>query len=218
MIPRRKKQESGQTMIEFLLVIMLVLTLVFGFMQLAWALAWGHYVQYSTYMAARAYFSARATKGEQLESATNVLRAMVKNQAGNRELVGSIVKARTGDNRNVKGAEPVPGAFIGAHPFADATGMTERAYSWAEGVQYNWQFKLFIIPLASFLRKDEGKTIQIGPQGEGETLRWDGMIGLTSDAWLGREVSVEECQIFMQQLSRRYPRGDTQDFLEDNGC
>lgn len=215
---RRLHSQSGQTMVEFLLVIMLVLTLIFAFMQLAWALAWGHYVHYATFMASRAYLSAQETKAEQLENAAFVLRSLLKSKTGNGELIGTIVKARTGDNRNIKGAEPVPGAYIGAHPFAEATGMTSRAFSWAEGVQYNWQFRLFILPLASFLKKDEGKRIQVGDAADGESLRWDGMIGLTSDAWLGREVTIEECRAFLSDLSLRYPRGDQQEFLFDNGC
>lgn len=206
-------------MIEFLLVIMVIFTLLFGFLQLAWALAWGHYVHYATFMAARAYLAAHETREQQLANATEVLTAMVKAKSGSGDLFGQIAPARVGDDRDVgSGDEPVPGSFIGTHPYAVGQDMRTRSFSWAEGVQYNFKFKLFLIPFAKWIMGDEGKRIPIGPRGEEKTIAWDGQIGLSSDAFLGREPTNVECREYMSGLARGMPRGDGAEYLFDNGC
>lgn len=205
-------------MVEFLLVIVVIFSLMFAFLQLAWALAWGHYVHYATFMTARAYMSSNATQALQLENAAAVMRAMLKKSGTDEDLLGKIATAETGDSRDIKGAEPVPGGFIGAHPFAATSGLTTRYFSWAEGAQYNFKFKLFIIPFATWLKKDVGKSIKIGARGQEISQNWTGDIGLASDSFLGREQSDEECREYMRMLSQSYRRGDGADFLFDNGC
>lgn len=213
-----KSRQSGQTMIEFLLVVMVILTLLFGFLQLGWALAWGHYIQYATFMSARAYMSAHASRGEQLENASLVLRSMVKSRDGDKDLLGNIAPPLTGDERDLKGGtEPVPGGFIGTHPYAQSNNMGSRLFSWAEGVQYNFEFRLFFVPLAKWVI-GEGKQIKMGPRGEQNSITWNGRIGLASDSFLGREQSTAECKQYMSELSRTIPRGDGAEFVYDNGC
>lgn len=215
---RKREDESGQTFMEFLVVVMVIIALIFAFIQICWAMAWGHYIHYSTYMAARAYVSGQQNEGQQLEAASNVLRSMVKRPGTDEDLLGNIAPSRVGDARDIPGDEPVPGAFIGTHPVAEGFGLDQRFYSWAEGVQYNFKFKLFILPLAWWLKRDEGKTIEIGPQGNTQNVVWTGFIDLTSDAFLGRENTNEECRTFLLRLSGLNPRSDRADYIYDNGC
>ena len=132
-----------------------------------------------------------------------------------------VAKARTGDERDAKGGEPVQGAALGFHSEAQSRPKS-RKYSWAEGVQYNYSLKLFLLPLASFIVKDgEGKTIATGTATEpGKGIEWKGSIPFTSDSFLGREPSVDECFREMTRLSTQtgINRADGADFIEDNGC
>ncbi len=215
---RKTGNESGQTFMEFLVVVMVIIALIFAFIQIAWSLAWGHYVHYATYMAARAYSSAQQNQTDQVAAASAVLTAMIKREGTAEDLLGNIAPSRGGDNRDIQGDEPVAGAFIGTHPVAEGFGMDTRFFSWAEGVQYNFMFKLFILPLAWWLQRDEGKTIDVGPEGEAQPIIWTGFIDLTADAFLGREVTNEECRTFLLRLSGLNPRSDRADYLYDNGC
>lgn len=217
---RRKKKESGQAIIEFLIVISMILTMVFVFVQMAWGIAYGHYVHYATFMASRAYMASGRTKQDQYEAAVSVLRSSLKTSAG-KDLIPFVAKARTGEERDVQGSEPVPGAALGLH--SEAQGKEKsRLYSWAEGVQYNYGLKLFLLPLASFIAKDgQGKSISTGTAAEpGKAVEWKGSIPFTSDSYLGREPSTDECTKEMTRLSTNtgISRGDGRDFVEDNGC
>ena len=217
---KNKKRQSGQSAIEFIFVSIIILVLIFAFLQLAWVIGWGHYVHYATFMSSRAYFSAHKTKEEQLNAASTTLENLLMNQRTGRELLSFLARARTGDNRDIQGgAEPVPGAFIGTHPFASSKDMNHRAFSWAEGVQYNFEFRLFILPLASLIMGDQAKQIQVGEKNDPSMITWNGKIGLASDSWLGREVSNEECHDFLRRLSKEsIQRDDGEEFLFDNGC
>ncbi len=227
MIGQQKKNnwEQGQTLIEFMLVIMVILTLLFVFIQLAWGLAWGHYVHYSTYMAARAYLSATEEQSEQREHAVETLRALIKRPDGIKDLLAPVVSPRDDDKRDIaEGDEPIPGAFIGIHPYTKDKRRTTRIFAWAEGVQYNFEFRLFLLPFARFLTAGEGKSITIGPRGEQTSLPWDGKIALASDAFLGREKTMKECRKFLKKLYDTYGVGgwrqgvERKEFLFDNGC
>jgi hypothetical protein len=219
---RRKKRrgESGQAIVEFLIVFSMILTLIFVFVQLAWGIAYGHYVHYATYMAARAYLSSAPTQQDQVEAASAVLRQTVKTPAGN-DLLPFVAKARTGDERDVQGFEPVPGAAVGFHSQAQGREKS-RKFSWAEGVQYNFSLRLFLLPFATFIVKDGyGKSIQTGtPTQPGKSIEWRGAIPFTSDSYLGREPTVQECFTEMTRLSTNtgITRADGRDFIEDNGC
>lgn len=217
---KRLKDERGQAIIEFLVVISIILTLIFVFVQLAWAIAYGHYAHYATFMSARAYYSGGLTKQDQTEGAVSVLRGMLKLQGG-KDILPFIAKARKGDERDIKGSEPVIGAFIGTHPEA-LSKENSRAYSWAEGVQYNFGVNLFLLPLAGWITNEgKGKNIQPGSAQEPvKAVEWKGAIPFTSDSFLGREPTVDECFKEMNRLSRStgISRGDNAEFLEDNGC
>lgn len=220
LLRRKKKDEKGQAIVEFLVVISVILTLIFLFVQIAWAIAYGHYAHYATFMAARAYFSGGVTKQDQIDGAVSVLNAMLKTSSG-QDILPFIAKARRGDERDTTGPEPVPGAFVGMHPEAEGKELS-RAYSWAEGVQYNFGVNLFLLPLAGWIKKEgQGRNIQAGTALEPtKAIEWNGAIPFTTDAFLGREATVDECFREISRLSSNtgINRGDGQEFLEDNGC
>jgi len=224
MILKRRKNkpklsgEEGQAIIEFLIVTTMILTLIFLFVALSWGIAYGHFVHYATFMASRAYLSSDDTKEDQYEAAVSVLRSTVKTARG-RDILPMIAKARTGDDRDVKGEEPVPGAALGAH--SEMVGNeNSRRYSWAEGVQYNFGLRAFLLPLSSVVAGGKGKTITPGTQNEPtKAVEWQGFIPFTSDSFLGREPTTAECYQEMKNLtSKGIGRADGADFLEDNGC
>lgn len=217
-----ERGEGGQALLEFLIVTSMILTFTFIFVQLAWGIAYGHYVHYATFMASRAYLSGGASKQEGAEAAADVLKAYLKRPAGS-DLFPFIAKARTGDDRDAGngGAEPVQGAAIGLH--SEAAGKeTSRAYSWAEGVQYNYNLRLFLLPISAFIVKDgQGKQITPGSSAApAKSVEWKGAIPFTSDSFLGRDPSHQDCLIFMKRLSGEFGigRADGAEFIEDNGC
>lgn len=217
---RKRKNEGGQAIIEFLIVSTMILTMIFVFVQMAWGIAYGHYVHYATFMASRAYLSSGLTTEDQRTAATSVLRSMLKNGAGN-DIIPFVAKARTGGDRNAQGSEPVPGATLGTHP--EALGREKsRSYSWAEGVQYNFNLKLFLLPLSgAIVNGGKGKSIQPGTVNEPtKAVEWKGFIPFTSDSFLGREPTRDECFKEMTRISTTtgISRADGLTFIEDNGC
>jgi hypothetical protein len=214
---KKQKRQSGQVLIETIIVMAVILTLLFVLVQIAWAMAYGHYTQYATYMAARSYLAAAGDTLKQKDNATRTLNRLLKSPSGG-DILSFVAKARTGGDRDIAGDEPTPGAFIGTTPTA-ASGPGIRLMTWMEGVQYNYLVPLYIAPLAGNLRQDIGKSLEVGT-GSYKTSggTWQGGIPLTSDAWLGREVSISDCWADMDRLAASYPRQDGRQFIEDNGC
>lgn len=217
---RKRLGESGQAIVEFLVVSIVIFTMLFLFLQLAWGIAYGHYVHYATFMASRAYLSASSVRQQQEAAAASVLKTMLKVGAG-KDILPFIGKARTAGERDATGPEPVEGAMVGTHPAARGKDHN-RAFSWAEGVQYNYDFNLFLLPLASFIKKDgEGESITGGtPTDPTKSVEWKGKIPMASDSFLGREPTTDECFREMNSLPGRsgIQRVDGNDFIEDNGC
>jgi len=215
-IAKKKSDESGQVIIEFVIVFSMLITTIFLFVQMAWGIAWGHYVHYATFMASRAYLSAGATQADQFASAGTVLRQTVK--VHGKDYFPFLAPSRGGGERDATGTEPVKGAMVGTHP--EAIGKEHsRLYSWAEGVQYNFNLKLFLLPMSKMIASDgAGKNIM--PPGGGKGIPWKGVIPFTSDSFLGREPNVDECLQEMTRLSTStgINRGDNDNFVEDNGC
>jgi hypothetical protein len=211
-----KKNEEGQVIVEFLIVFGMILTLIFLFVQMCWGIAWGHYVHYSTYMAARAYLAAGTTQGDQTTAAGAYLSQTVK--SGGKDVFPFLAPSRSGGERDATGAEPVPGAMVGENPTAIGK-ENSRLYSWAEGVQYNFNLKMFLLPISAAI-SNGGQGQSIHPGGGGKIITWKGVIPFTSDSYLGREPNSSECLNWIHHLSTAtgISRGDNADFLEDNGC
>jgi hypothetical protein len=217
---RKKSDQRGQAIVEFLVVVAVIFTMIFLFVQIAWGIAYGHYTHYATFMASRAYLSAGIVRKEQTDAAASVLTTMLKAGAG-KDILPMIAKSRLGGDRDASGPEPVGGAMVGTHPSA-LSHEHNRPYSWAEGVQYNYDLNLFLLPIASFMKKDgEGQTIKGGPSDNPtKGIEWKGKIPMTSDSFLGREPTTDECFQEMTNFPSRggIGRADGADFIEDNGC
>ena len=74
----KHKKEKGQASIEFALMIMVAVFFSFFFLQLCFFLGFSSYVQYATFMSARAFLSAGPTTDDQRDRADMVLRQMIK--------------------------------------------------------------------------------------------------------------------------------------------
>lgn len=177
--------ESGQSLIEFALSMFLVFGLLFFFIQLALVLSWGNFVQYATFMSARAYLSGGPSRTDQEERAKEVLKRMVKRGSfSNDDRFPMIAMGEGGDDDTVKGAS------VGRGPGFDPGNLD---LSWMQGVRYTFRSRLFVLP--------------IGRAGNAPAAS-SGQAVLTSESWLSRDPSYQECLTKMQQLKGQI----------DNGC
>ncbi len=180
----RGTSESGQSLIEFALSILLVFGMLFFFIQLAFILSWGNYVQYATFMSARAYLSAGTTRTDQEARALEVLSRMVKQGViSNADRFPSIAVGEGGDDPTVKGAS------VGGGP-----GFNPDSYdlSWMQGVRYTFRSRLFVLPI--------GKPGKVPAASTGQAV-------LTSESWLGRDPAYRDCLSVMQQLKGQIDNG-----------
>jgi len=178
-------RESGQSLVEFALSIFLVFSLLFFFIQLALVLSWGNYVQYATFMSARAYLSGGISRSDQVERATEVLTRMVKRGAvSNDDRFPMIAQGFQGDDDTVKGMSIVPGL---------GPSNTDYALSWMQGVRYTFRSRLFVLPV--------GRPGVAPDASKGQAV-------LTSESWLGRDPTYDDCLRTMRQLKGQI----------DNGC
>jgi hypothetical protein len=159
----KKNSEAGQSSIEFALTLILLMAIILFYMQLTLVFAYGNYVHYATFMAARAYLSAGPSQEDQAERAKDVLTRMLGGPGGAKfQFIG----------RGEGGGDP-PGAEIGpGSAFRDG----DRSLSWMQGVRYSFRSRLFILPLGRRQVSSSANTLT-----------------LTSESWLGREPSFQEC-------------------------
>lgn len=137
-------KEEGQATIEFTLVMILLIGFVFFYVQLALILGWSNYIQYATYLSARAYVSGGPDAGDQKERAEKVLNSMLKKGAGER------VPFLARDDKG--------GAFVGKGPeFSD----TDRDSSWLEGARYSFKSKVFLLPVGKSELPGEEKYLHL---------------------------------------------------------
>lgn len=167
--------ESGQSTIEFALVLMLLMGFVLFYLQLSMVMGFGNYVHYATFMSARAYLSAGASEPEQVERANAVVERMLKraNSPGF-DRFPSIAKGEGGGGE-MRGLEVGKAAQFNA---------SNPDLSWMQGVRYAFKSRLFLIPLGR-----GGGGAQGPASGNGIVLR--------SESWLGREPSYDDCKSFL---------------------
>ncbi len=178
--------EQGQSTLEFVLTLTLFLGFTFFIIQLGFAFAFGNYVQYATFMAARAYLSAGPSQGDQDSRARFVLGYMLKTSGfqTRTDKFPSIAKGSGGASADF------PGLTLGAgglyDPSADAT-------LWMMGVQYKFSSKIIPLPLGVLPRAGSSPALN--------------SLTLTSESWLGREPSDAECADSMRPENWRVDNG-----------
>ncbi|MGE4107015.1 MAG: hypothetical protein AB7F66_07340 [Bacteriovoracia bacterium] len=190
----RKLGRSGQSVLEFILTLSIMFFFVLFFLQLALMFAAGNYVHYATFMAARAYLSATGSPSQQFENANAVLKQMLKKDGSTLDRWPGLVKGQNVGAGAREGVEEVTGAEVGFGK-QGVTDKKNRALSWQDGVRYTFRGRLIRIPLG-------GTTASA--------------IELTSESWLGREPSFDECDQFLDAL--RGADGDSVGAIFDNGC
>ena len=187
MFKKRKKQrrdEEGQSTVEFALTLVLLLSFVMFYIRLAFFMAYGNYVHYATFMAARAFESAGLSPDDQKERARQVIVRMLKKSSGQSgsDRFPTIAKAQGGGN--TPGYEVGQGGqFVSGDP----------AFSWMEGVRYTFRTRMFVF----------------SPGGLGSTGGVDNSteVILTSESWLGRDPTYLECQREMGRLTGIFDNG-----------
>lgn len=177
----RRKQESGQSTVEFALTLVLLMSIILFFLQLTLIFGYGNYVHYATFMAARAYLSSGPDQDDQATRAKDVLNQMLTQggQDGGAARWGFI-------GQGTGGTDPI-GAEIGASqnpPFS----ATDRNLSWLQGVRYTFRSRLFVLPM-----------------GRANAASSANILTLTSESWLGREPSFSECT--QDMAGRDYDNG-----------
>jgi hypothetical protein len=184
MILRGSKKEEGQSTTEFALSLILLMGFVFFFMQISLIYGLGNYIHYATFMSARAYLSAGSNRDDQIDRAKSVITRTLKRsttQAGIDRFPAIARGTGGGDPQgfNVDSPEYVAG---------------DRNLSWLQGVRYTFRSKLFLIPLGGKSTSSSGSSAN--------------QVTLTSESWLLREPTEEECQSQLGKVSGIY----------DNGC
>jgi hypothetical protein len=183
-ILRGSQKEAGQSTTEFALTLILLMGFVFFFMQISLIFGFGNYAHYATFMSARAYLSAGANRDDQIDRAKNVIIRTLKQSAVNPSVdrFPAIAKGTGGGDPqgfNVDSPEYVPG---------------NSNLSWLQGVRYTFRSKLFLIPLGGKSTDASGNSAN--------------QVTLTSESWLLREPTEDECESQLGKVSGIY----------DNGC
>jgi hypothetical protein len=176
----RHRRQSGQSVIEFIIISLTFFTFFFILAKSALNMAQGHYAHYATFMAARAYFAGNASKAAQLEAANRTLLGYLGEE-------GKRYGLKPDDE--AEGNGQVPGSLVGEGPEFVATDINK---SWQQGVTYSFKQRLYVMPLIGTV-SSRGRS---------------GQIKLTSESWLGREISSQECSQYLDQKG----------WLYDNGC
>lgn len=173
--------EEGQSTVEFAIILIFLMAFVLFFIQLSLVFAYGNYVHYATFMGARALLSSGPTTNDQIERSRAVMVRMLKKSEGQAGTDRWPGIAKGVGGGEIAGAEIGPGGqYAKGNP----------AFSWQQGVRYRFRSRLFWIPLGGDASVNE--------------------LTLTSESWLGREPSYEEC---VADLSERVGA-----IFLDNGC
>lgn len=175
-----KKNSSGQATIEFALTILLVMAFTFFFLQLSMTMAFGNFAHYATFMAARAYQAASFSTEDQKDRALQTLASMVK-----KSTTQTGIDRFPGIAKGIGGDGTMNGAYIGEGAEFDPENPD---YSWLLGVRYTFKSRLFVLPLGRGASASD--------------------LTLTSESWLGREPTHEECKDYM----------GAKHAIWDNGC
>ena len=189
-----RRKESGQSTLEFVLTLILLIGFVLFYTRFAYFLGYANLVQYATFMSARAYESGAASRDDQETAAENVIVALLKKGQGQRNTERFAI-ARAENVGSPRGARIGNGANFVA---------TDESFSWQQGVRYGFRGELFVSLF--------GSTPTQASVAPGEN---PGTVKLTSESWLGREPTEEECR---EELNTRSSNGIRLVEGPDNGC
>jgi hypothetical protein len=183
---RRRAGEQGQSTTEFILTMILFVGFMFFFMKLSYFLAYGNFVQYATFLAARAYQSAGPDPADQAERARVTIVRLLKKSEGE-----TGTERFKGIAQGTGGGNPT-GAQIGPGPGYEPT---NDANSWLQGVRYTFRSRLFVSLFGS------------KPNASVTDRQEPGSVTLTSESWLGREPTASECAEEMRRLKGEVDNG-----------
>lgn len=164
---RRRRSESGQAVIEFVLSLIFLMGFVVFIVHLSMSFAAGNYIHYATFMGARTLLPADMAADVQRSSAESVMRTMLSSSSGGTRFAAWISPGQSGNTTQV------PGARIVTDAGQQSQNENSRYQSWIAGVMYEFNTKIFMGPLSGSVT--------------GSNLT------LTSESWLGREESFMEC-------------------------
>lgn len=180
---RRRPNESGQATIEFALTLILLMSYVMFYLQLAMVFAWGNYVHYATFMSARALLSAGPDTGDQLERSRAVIVRMLKRgeSAAGVDRFPMIAKG-------VGGGDPGGYEAIGGADLPGSDRWNNKDLSWQFGVRYKFRSRIFVIPMGR-----AGGGAPAGGAGPGGVPSEVNAVTLISESYLGKEPTFEDC-------------------------
>lgn len=163
---------QGQSTVEFAMTLGLLVSIILFFLQLSLVMAFGSYVHYATFMAARTYQSGASARSRQRERAAEIVTLLLKKGPGQEG-----IDRWPGLGTGIASGTTPAGATIGAGPQLAQNPVP--SFSWQEGVRYTFRSRLLLMP---FLRDDASAG--------GDPIS---SVDLTAESWLGREPTREEC-------------------------
>jgi hypothetical protein len=129
--------ERGQSTLEFLIVFVFAIGILLMYVQLAFGLAFGHYIHYATFMSARALFAADATAAKQVKNAEETLEGYLKRGTGGGDMIPQLARGVGGDG-TIGGASVGASALLQGGPGKGVTAAA-RQFSWMWGVRYDFE-------------------------------------------------------------------------------
>jgi len=195
--PRRSKNsKSGQSVIEFIFVILAFLNLLVVTINATMAFAVQQYMSYATFMAARAYQASNLTSAEQASAAEAVLKSYIFiHQADVAEKVFRFDKDGKGTARAVEFEIPR----------SDASSLPKYGQMPPEPgrrIRVSFKIPIFQLPFG----------------GLSQGFAW---VDLSAESYLGREPTSDECHSFFQNFYDFYtPKGKEDGWvgMDDNNC
>lgn len=183
------RQESGQGTVELLLTLFAFFTIAFMYVQVGFGFGVANYIQYATFMSARAFLSAHKTEAEQRLAGQGVFEKMLVRNG----------KDRFQGLANSSGDGSPAGFFAGRGREVQFANANARNTAWEQGVTYKFDMKMYMMPLVRGAKRGEANRVT-----------------LVSESWLGREPSEDEC---LKQLTARKGKVNAKgNVLFDNGC
>jgi hypothetical protein len=122
--------KQGQALIEFVLGLMIMISVFFFYVKMGAVFAIGNFIHYATFMSARALSSSANTPDQQIENAEKVLRSLV----GGRWK--SFIKPKGGSST-------IPGAVVGPGPYFQESPAEDQ---WNQGVIFNYEANFSVYP------------------------------------------------------------------------